>query len=64
MNNLDKLIQEGEEQLKDYEEKKESLLLDPNIPNKIKEIYIGLGEALKPALKILYEEKNKDEQVR
>ena len=47
MNNIDKLIQESEEHLKHYEETKESLLLNPDIPEKIKEINIGLGEVLK-----------------
>lgn len=62
MNNIDKLIQEGEKQLKCYEETKESLLSDPNIPDIIKEIHIGLGEALKPTLKLLYEQKQKNGQ--
>ena len=57
MDNIDKLIQEGEAHLKHYEETKESLLSDPDIPAKIKEIYIGLGEALSPILKLLYEQK-------
>ena len=64
MNNIDKLIQECEEHLKHYEETKESLLSDPDIPEKIKEINIGLGEALKPTLKLLYEQKEKNEQLR
>lgn len=64
MNNIDKLIQEGEEHLKHYEETKESLLSDSDIPEKIKEIYIGFGEALKPTLKLLYEQKEKNEQLR
>lgn len=59
MNSIDKLIQEGEDHLKHYEQTKESLLSDPNIPDKIKEIQIGLGEALKPALKLLYKQRNK-----
>lgn len=59
MDNLDKLTQEAETHLKHYEETKESLLSDPDIPEKIKEIHIGLGEALKPTLKILYEQKEK-----
>lgn len=62
MNNLDKLIQEGEDRLKHYEETKESLLSDPKIPEKIKEIYIGLREALRPTLKLLYEQKEKNER--
>ena len=57
MSELDKLIQEGEEHLKDYEETKESLLSNSEIPAKIKEIHIGLGEALRPTLKLLYEQK-------
>jgi hypothetical protein len=57
MSELDKLIQEGEEHLKDYEETKESLLSNSEIPAKIKEIHIGLGEALSPILKLLYEQK-------
>jgi hypothetical protein len=64
LDNLDKLIQEGEDHLKHYEETKESLLSDPEIPEKIKEIHIGLGEALKPTLKLLYEQKAKNEQPR
>jgi hypothetical protein len=61
LDNLNKLIQEGEDHLKHYEETKESLLSDPEIPEKIKEIHIGLGEALKPTLKLLYEQKAKNE---
>jgi hypothetical protein len=64
LDNLDKLIQEGEDHLKHYEETKESLLSDPEIPEKIKEIHIGLGEALKPTLKLLYKQKAKNEQPR
>lgn len=72
MNNLDKeklekiieLIQECKNQIKHYEETKESLLSNLDIPDKIKEIYIGLGEALYPTLKILYEVKEKYEQSR
>lgn len=62
MNNLDRineLISEGESQLKHYEEVKEDMLSDNEIPTKIKEIYIGLGEALIPTLKLLYEEREK-----
>jgi hypothetical protein len=63
---LDNLIQEGEDQLKHYKETKESFLSDPNIPDKLKEAYIGLGEALKPMLELLYKEKNikQNEQLR
>ena len=64
MNNIDKLIEEGEAHLKHYEETKEAMLADPDIPDKIKEIHVGLGEALKPTLKILYEQKEKNEQSR
>ena len=59
MDNLDNLIQEGEDQLKHYKERKESFLSDPNIPDKLKEAYVSLGEALNPMLELLYEEKNK-----
>jgi hypothetical protein len=65
MDNIDKineLISEGESQLKHYEEVKEDMLSDNEIPTKIKEVYIGLGEALRPTLKLLYEEREKYEQ--
>ena len=62
MNDINKLIQEGEDMLKNYEETKESLLSDPDIPEKIKEIHIGFGESLRPTLKLLYEQKEKNEQ--
>jgi hypothetical protein len=64
MDNIDKineLISEGESQLKHYEEVKEYMLSDNEIPTKIKDVYIGLGEALIPTLKLLYEEREKYE---
>jgi hypothetical protein len=64
MNNLDKLIKEGEDHLRQYEETKESMLSNPEISNEIKQILTGLGEGLKPALELLYEQKNKNEQPR
>ena len=57
MDDINKLIRECEDHLKHYEETKESLLSNPDIPEKIKEIHIDLGEALRPTLKILYEQK-------
>jgi hypothetical protein len=59
MDKLDNLIQEGEDQLKHYKETKESFLSDPNVPDKLKDAYISLGEALKPMLELLYKEKKK-----
>ena len=38
MNNQDKLIEEGEEHLKQYEETKESMLSNPEIPDNVKKI--------------------------
>jgi len=64
MNNLDKLIEEGETHLRQYEETKESMLSNPEISDEIKQILTGLGEGLKPALELLYEQKNKNEQPR
>lgn len=64
MNKLDKLIKEGEEHLKQYEETKESMLSNPEIPDDVKKILTGLGEGLKPALELLYNQKNEDEQSR
>ena len=61
MNNLDKLIEEGENHLRQYEETKESMLSNPEIPEEIKQILTGLGEGLKPTLELLYEQKNKHE---
>ena len=58
MSNIDELIKEGEKQLKRYEDTKESMLSNPEIPDIIKEIHVGLGEALRPTLKILYEQKS------
>ncbi len=64
MNNLAKLIKEGEDHLRQYEETKESMLSNPEISDEIKQILTGLGEGLKPALELLYEQKNKNEQPR
>ena len=64
MNNLDKLIEEGEEHLKQYEETKESMLSNPEIPDNVKKILTDLGEGLKPTLELLYKQKNEDGQTR
>jgi hypothetical protein len=64
MNNIDKLIKEGDVHLKQYEETKESMLSNPEIPDDVKKILTGLGEGLKPALELLYKQKNEDEQSR
>ena len=58
---IDELIKEGEAHLKYYEEVKESMLADNDIPIRIKEIYIGLSEALRPTLDLLYKEREKYE---
>jgi hypothetical protein len=57
MSKIDELIKEGEEHLKHYLETKEELINDPEIPDIVKEINIGLGEALIPTLEILRKEK-------
>lgn len=64
LEHINELINECELHLKHYEEVKKSTLSDDEIPIRIKEIWVGLSEALRPTLKLLYEEREKYEQSR
>lgn len=61
---IDKLIEQGNELIHKHEELRNEIINNPDIPEILKEIFIGLGEGLKPALNLLYKQKEKNEQSR
>jgi hypothetical protein len=57
MNNLDKLIKQGEELARKHKEMRNEILNNPDIPQELKDTIIGLGDAIVPILNIIDKDK-------
>ncbi len=57
MNNIDELIKQGEELARRHEAIRNEILNNPDIPQEMKDIIIGLGETIIPTLNIIDKDK-------